>query len=74
MPRQRLRLKTPTIARSVREGKQDAFLVPAGAEIEVLDNLDVDFHVPTRFVKVEWNSQTIEMFAIDIRERGERVK
>lgn len=70
---QRFRLKIATIATAIMDGKEIAFRIPAGAEIVVIDRLRVDSQAQPRRVKVEWNSQIVTMFAVDIKERGEPV-
>ena len=73
MPTQRFRLKTATIAAALKDGDEWILYVPAGAEIVVTSSLDQDGPF-NREVSVEWEGQTLTMFASDILERGERIK
>ena len=70
---QRFKLKTRTIAVSLEGGKKIAVAVPVNAEIVVTDKLPVDHTDSNRQVTVEWAGKTVAMFAIDIRERGDRI-
>lgn len=70
--RARFRLKTPTNAVSNGNGKDEMLQVPANEEIIVLTPLD-ESQLPNRQVKVEWMGQKLKMFAVDVRDRGERI-
>ena len=70
---QRFRLKAATIAVGFTDGKKVAYQIPAGAEIVVIDSIRVDPNDPSRTVSVEWNSKPFTMFAVDLRERGDRI-
>jgi hypothetical protein len=70
---QRFRLKAATIALGFTDVKKTAFQIPAGAEIVVIDGIRVDPKDLTRTVSVEWESKTVTMFAVDLRERGYRI-
>jgi hypothetical protein len=70
---QRFRLKTATIAASFEDGKERVLYIPAGAEIVVTGSLSNDGPI-NREVSVEWEGNTLTMFAVDILERGERVR
>jgi hypothetical protein len=66
----RCRLRTESVALS-EEGYNgsSAIFVPSGTILEVPD----DFANATRFVKVDWDGEWIQMFASDLRERGELI-
>ena len=69
----RFRLNTPTIAvRFEADGSQRALLLPDGAEVAT-DNPDVarDDLDGRKFVPVEWNGMTVNVFLFDLQERGE---
>jgi hypothetical protein len=71
--RARFRLKREAVAVvPTAHGKETIFTVPANATIAVLD----DLHNTTeanRTVEVQWLGRTLQMFADDILERGERI-
>jgi len=46
--------------------------IPANEEIVVLTPLD-ESQLPNRQVRVEWMGQEFKMFAVDVRDRGERI-
>ena len=69
----KFRLTTATIAVMLEaDGSKRALLLPNGAEVatddpEVIrENSDGG-----RFICVEWNGMTINMFLVDLQERGE---
>ena len=66
------RLKAATIAIAHEDGKEVAVRVPAGADILVTGSLDGE--EPNRQVIAQWGWKTLTMFAVDILERGERIK
>jgi hypothetical protein len=74
MGKQRFRLKSATIATASEDGKPATVQIPLGSLIVVLDSVAFDSREPNQQVSVEWQGATIKMFAIDIRERGERVQ
>ena len=43
------------------------------AEIVVTDDVQVSPMDPTRQVTVKWDGKIVKMFAVDIRQRGERI-
>jgi hypothetical protein len=63
-----VRLTRPTLAIAERDGKNVAVTVPEGAYIKVGDLVRT-----TRLIEVTWDGQIVQMFAADIRERGELV-
>ncbi len=70
---QRFRLNKPTVALYLEGGKEVALEVPAGAEIVVTDDVKVAPMDPTLQVTVKWDGKIVKMFAVDIRQRGERI-
>ena len=69
MEPRRFRLKTPTIAVAVTSDRT-VIEVPAGDEIVVIDNLEVDPAKPNCQVNVKWKDRTVKMFAGDVLDRG----
>jgi hypothetical protein len=67
----RCRLNADTFAITVEEGKETAFQIPVGAEILVFDMLPSA--EPNARVEVHWKGKVFTMFAVDIRERAERI-
>lgn len=66
----RYRLKVRTLAVvSNQEGIVD---IPAGDEVVVLDSLDGVPLESTKEVHVEWRGRKLQMFAVDLHQRGER--
>jgi hypothetical protein len=49
------------------DGKEIAFRIPADAEIVLIERLRVDSQDRTRRVKVEWNSQVVTIFVVDLK-------
>jgi hypothetical protein len=70
IPEQRFRLRKPTVAIGLDEASQHVVVsVPTGAEITVVDeNLS-----HALWVTVNWKGRDLEMFADDLRNRGEPV-
>jgi hypothetical protein len=48
-------------------------LIPAGAEVVVVDTIPVDPTDPKRKVNVEWDGRSVTILAIDICEQGEEI-
>jgi hypothetical protein len=70
IPEQRFRLRESTVAIGRDEASQQVFVnIPIGAEITVVDD-DVP-HAP--FATVNWIGRKLELFAVDLESRGERV-
>jgi hypothetical protein len=67
---QRFRLKSPIIAVAIKDGRRKVLQLPAGSEITVLDGIEPIAH--NRMVSSEWNGELIQVFAVDVYERGER--
>jgi hypothetical protein len=72
--RARFRLKAETIALVPDDagGNGTTVQVPADATIAVLDDLH-ETSEANRRVDVQWLGKTLQMFAADILERGERI-
>jgi len=70
--RARFRLKAPSNAVFHRDGTDGMVEIPANEEIVVLTPLD-ESQLPNRQVRVEWMGQEFKMFAVDVRDRGERI-
>ncbi len=66
----RFRLERATVAVKVIDHKRTAFMVPAGAIINVLPD-PADSH---ELVTVLWEQHRLQMFAIDIEVRGTEIK
>ena len=64
-------LNAATIATLHQHGRRSIVHVPAGALITVCGPLN-ESKEANRQVEVEWQGQTLKMFAVDILERGER--
>ena len=63
----RYRIKSPTIAISLQDGRHVALTVPSGAIITV-EKIDGN-----KLVEVTWDGTIYLMFAQDIRARGEEI-
>jgi hypothetical protein len=66
----RLRITRNTIALNVIDGKRIVVMIPAEAIISVL----ADFNGADRLVNVLWEDRPVEMFAIDLTARGNKVR
>ena len=70
MQRQAFRLKTPTLGTiSSDDGHRVAVTIPQNAIVTVFNGPLDD----NRMVDVLWEGKTVMMFALDLRNRGERV-
>ncbi|MEI9970554.1 MAG: hypothetical protein WDO73_00065 [Ignavibacteriota bacterium] len=72
----RFRLNSATIAvRYGADGKQSAVIKPGGAEV-VTDDPDVLDHNArgSKLVSVNWAGSTVDIFLVDLQERGERAE
>jgi hypothetical protein len=66
----RYRLKSPSLAILELDGQNLPVTVPMGSVVQVKNGpLDGD-----RLVDVLWDSRTVSMFTIDLRERGEELE
>jgi hypothetical protein len=62
----RFRIQTPTLAIMSQDGHRIPVTIPQGAIVAVIEGpLDGN-----RLVDVTWESKTVMMFTIDLRERG----
>ena len=66
----KFRIKTPTIALFIEEGRQVVRPIPSGAEVTVSDENAIQ---ENKLIEVEWAKKLVMMFAQDIRTRAERV-
>ena len=65
----RFRLNTPTLGVDSSSKKPQAVLIPAGSVIQILKGpSDTD-----PMVSVQWESMTLTMFVLDVRERGQEI-
>jgi hypothetical protein len=71
-PGVRLRLRTRIIAATIGQ-TQDAVDIPAGAEILLRESVEVDPLPVTKQVEIEWLGKHFQVFAIDVRNRGEKI-
>jgi hypothetical protein len=69
---QRFRLKVQMMAVSEKHAIVD---IPAGAEVVLLDSIEVSTPTPelNRQVNIQWHGQTLKLFAVDLFERAERL-
>lgn len=67
---QHYRLRRATVGLHQEATRLVAISIPAGAILRVPD----DFANSTGFVEIEWNGESVQMFAVDIRDRGELIK
>jgi hypothetical protein len=67
----KFRIKTPTIALFIEEGRQVAHSIPGGAEVIVSDENAVQGN---KLIEVKWAEKLVMMFAQDIRARGEKLE
>ena len=69
---QRFRLKKPTIATVMQDGKRIAVRIPEGATVLVIDSLTAYQSGDVRQeVKVQWKRKRYTMFLVDLQERVE---
>jgi hypothetical protein len=57
------------IAIAVKGGRRTVVQIPAGAEITVWEGIEPN--PSNRMVASEWDGETIQVFAVDVYERGE---
>jgi autotransporter translocation and assembly factor TamB len=69
---QRFRLKAQMMAVS---DKHTIIDIPAGAEVVLLDSIEVSTPTPelNRQVNIQWRGQTLKLFVVDLFERAERL-
>jgi hypothetical protein len=70
MQRDKYRIKSPTIALFLEDGRHVSHVVPEGAVVLV----DGKTFNGDRLVEVLWAEKLVMMFTQDIRTRGEKVK
>ena len=74
MERFRLESATTVIYRQNGETKGVAVIIPAGSEVVSSDPIDSRAKFDhSQFVTVKWADRTVQMFLLDLIERGERV-
>jgi len=70
MARDKYRIKSPTIALFLEDGRHVAHMVPAGSVIMVESKtLNAD-----KLIGVLWAEKDVMMFTQDIRARGEKIE
>jgi hypothetical protein len=75
MERFRLRSATTAVCHQNDETKGTAVVMPAGSEVVSADPIDAHAAFDhAQFVTVKWAEKTVQMFLLDLLERGERVK
>ena len=73
---ERFRLKSATMAvhHVGGDAKGVAVVIPAGSEVVSIDPIDTRSGFDhSQFVAVKWAGRTVQMFLLDLVERGERV-
>ena len=63
----RYRLRSKIVGVHQEDTRQVAIYIPAGSVVTVHDEV-VDV---TGFLEVEWNGESVQVFAVDLRNRGE---
>jgi hypothetical protein len=63
-------LRSATVALIHENTRYVAITVPSGTILNVPDNLAT----AAPLVKVEWDGKSIQIFAVDLRDRGELIK
>ena len=66
----RYRLRTTTVAIHQEATGPVATSIPAGTVLKVSD----DATNSSGFVEVEWDGKSVQVFAVDLRDRGELIK
>lgn len=66
----RYQLKTATLAVVRKDGKSDLVTLPSGSLLIIKQPPVAE----TGRVAVEWQGMTVEMFTIDVRERGQLIE
>ena len=64
------RLTSATVAVQHDSSRPAAIFIPPGTVVQVADDLSIS----SGLVDVYWNGKTVQAFAVDLLERGERVK
>ena len=69
MPERAFKLNTPTMAIQSKDDHRSVVTIPANAMVTIVGgNLDGD-----KLLKIRYRDQVLEMFASDLRARGERM-
>jgi hypothetical protein len=66
----RYRLRTTTLGVHQEATRHVAITIPAGTILKVPDGIAN----AAGFVEVEWDGERVEIFAVDLRDRGELIK
>jgi hypothetical protein len=69
MPKDKYRIKSPTIALFLEEGRHVAHMVPEGSVIAI----ESETFNGDRLVEVLWAEKLVMMFTQDIRSRGVKI-
>jgi hypothetical protein len=75
-PMERFRLKSPTMAVSHHgdDSKGVAVVIPSGSEVICFESTAFNAQLDhSRFVSVKWAGRMVNMFILDLVERGERI-
>ena len=72
---QRFRLNSPSMGILIQDGKKIVFQIPAGSEIVAIDFIPEQLSKDLlRKVNIQWQGKTLEMFLVDVQERGTRIQ
>ena len=72
---QRFRLNSPSMGTVIQDGKKIVFQIPAGSEIVAVDPIPEQLSKDLlRKVNIQWQDRTLEMFLVDVQERGTRIQ
>jgi hypothetical protein len=66
----RYKLRVATVGIHEGNPRPSAISIPAGTVLQVPDG----FVNASGFVEVEWDGKTVQMFAVDLSERGELIQ
>jgi hypothetical protein len=66
----RYRLRTATVAVHKESTRPVAITIPAGTILKGFDGLANT----SGFVEVEWDGERVQIFAVDLRDRGEIIR
>lgn len=64
------KLRTATVGIDQETTRPVVISIPAGSLVRVPD----DFVATGGFVNVDWNGKSVQIFAVDLRDRGELIK
>ena len=65
----RYRLRAPTVALNEENARRIAIFLPADCELRA----SADAENATGLVDVEWNGMNVQMFGVDLQDRGELI-